>query len=458
MSVLWTSEELRDATNGRLEADVSVTGISIDTRTLKSGDLFIALKGDASDGHAHITQALDAGAACVMVHDTRGLTDPRLLIVADTMAGLEALGRFARARFDGKVVAITGSVGKTTTKDMLRTALSALGPTHAAIASYNNHWGVPLTLARLPRDARFCVSEIGMNHVGEIAPLAAQVRPDVGIITTIGTAHLGHMGSVEEIAREKSQLFSALAPHGTAIAPDDAVGQDLFQAALPDHTSLWLSGFSAAAQVRLENLVCTAEGSTFTLIVPNAPSVSVRLTAPGRHLARNAALALGAVAALGENVPDAAKALTGFVPGAGRGQIRTVLNGVQLLDESYNASTTSIRSALETLSLLPAKRRVVALGDIRELGEFAEAEHRSLADAVIAADALAFCCGTHMHALYEALPETVRGGYAPDASSLAPLLCDALRPGDLLLVKGSLGSRMRDVIAALDNASNPVSA
>ncbi|MBS1018704.1 UDP-N-acetylmuramoyl-tripeptide--D-alanyl-D-alanine ligase [Gluconobacter cerinus] len=458
MSVLWTSEELRDATNGRLEADVSVTGISIDTRTLKSGDLFIALKGDASDGHAHITQALDAGAACVMVHDTRGLTDPRLLIVANTMTGLEALGRFARARFDGKVVAITGSVGKTTTKDMLRTALSALGPTHAAIASYNNHWGVPLTLARLPRDACFCVSEIGMNHVGEIAPLAAQVRPDVGIITTIGTAHLGHMGSVEEIAREKSQLFSALPPHGTAIAPDDAVGQDLFQAALPDHTSLWLSGFSAAAQVRLENLACTAEGSTFTLTFPNAPSVSVRLTAPGRHLARNAALALGAVAALGENVPDAAKALTGFVPGAGRGQIRTVLNGVQLLDESYNASTTSIRSALETLSLLPAKRRVVALGDIRELGEFAEAEHRSLADAVIAADALAFCCGTHMHALYEALPETVRGGYAPDASSLAPLLCDALRPGDLLLVKGSLGSRMRDVIAALDNASNPVSA
>ncbi|MFT8366112.1 MAG: UDP-N-acetylmuramoyl-tripeptide--D-alanyl-D-alanine ligase [Gluconobacter cerinus] len=458
MSVLWTSEELRDATNGRLKADVSVTGISIDTRTLKSGDLFIALKGDASDGHAHIAQALNAGAACVMVHDTRGLTDPRLLIVADTMAGLEALGRFARARFDGKVVAITGSVGKTTTKDMLRTALSALGPTHAAIASYNNHWGVPLTLARLPRDARFCVSEIGMNHVGEIAPLAAQVRPDVGIITTIGTAHLGHMGSVEEIAREKSQLFSALPPHGTAIAPDDAVGQGLFQAVLPDHTSLWLSGFSAAAQVRLENLVCTAEGSTFTLTFPNAPSVSVRLTAPGRHLARNAALALGAVAALGENVPNAAKALTGFVPGAGRGQMRTVLNGVQLLDESYNASTTSIRSALETLSLLPAKRRVVALGDIRELGEFAEAEHRSLADAVIAADALAFCCGTHMHALYEALPETVRGGYAPDASSLAPLLCDALRPGDLLLVKGSLGSRMRDVIAALDNASNPVSA
>lgn len=458
MSVLWTSEELRDATNGRLEADVSVTGISIDTRTLKSGDLFIALKGDASDGHAHIAQALAAGAACVMVHDTRGLTDPRLLIVADTMTGLEALGRFARARFDGKVVAITGSVGKTTTKDMLRTALSALGPTHAAIASYNNHWGVPLTLARLPRDARFCVSEIGMNHVGEIAPLAAQVRPDVGIITTIGTAHLGHMGSVEEIAREKSQLFSALPAHGTAIAPDDAVGQDLFQAALPAHASLWLSGFSAAAQVRLENLVCTAEGSTFTLIVPNAPSVSVRLTAPGRHLARNAALALGAVAALGENVPNAAKALTGFVPGAGRGQMRTVLNSVQLLDESYNASTTSIRSALETLSLLPAKRRVVALGDIRELGEFAEAEHRSLSDAVIAADALAFCCGTHMHALYEALPETVRGGYAPDASSLALLLCDALRPGDLLLVKGSLGSRMRDVIAALDNASNPVSA
>ncbi|GAC88360.1 UDP-N-acetylmuramoyl-tripeptide--D-alanyl-D-alanine ligase [Gluconobacter thailandicus F149-1 = NBRC 100600] len=458
MTALWTSQELRDATQGTLAADVSVTGISIDTRTLKLGDLFIALKGETSDGHAHIAQALEAGAACVMVHDTQGSTDPRLLIVADTMSGLEALGRYARDRFDGKVIAVTGSVGKTTTKDMLRTALSALGPTHAAVASYNNHWGVPLTLARLPRDARFCISEVGMNHVGEIAPLAAQVRPDVAIITTIGTAHLGHMGSLEEIAREKATLFGALTENGTAIVPDDAIGQDLFRAALPAHAKLWHSGLSTNSEIRLTGLVCTADGSDFVLTLPGVGDISVHLNAPGRHLARNAALALGAVAALGENVSKASHALADFVPGAGRGQMRAVLNGVQLLDESYNASTTSIRSTLETLALLPAKRRIAALGDIRELGAFADAEHRSLADAVIAANAIAFCCGEHMRALYEALPEALRGAYAPDSRSLAPLLLNALRPGDLLLVKGSLGSRMRDVIAALDNASNPVSA
>lgn len=457
MSVLWTSADLRAATGGRIEADVSVTGISIDTRTLAPGDLFIALRGETSDGHAHIRQALDRGAACVLVHDTAGLDDPRLLIVPDTMTALVDLGRYARSRFHGKVVAITGSVGKTTTKDMLTVALSAIGPTHAAVASYNNHWGVPLTLARLPQDARFCISEIGMNHVGEIAPLAAQVRPDVAIITTIGTAHLGHMGSIEAIAREKASLFGALPTHGIAIVPDDAHGQTVFTDALPEGCTLWRSGFSAAAELRLEDVRCTAEGSHFSLHTP-CGTQNVTLTAPGEHLARNAALALGAVVALGEDVAVASRALHGFVPGAGRGQIRTILNDVRLLDESYNASTPSVRAALATLALLPAQRHVAALGDIRELGIFADAEHRSLADAVQNANALAFCCGPHMRALYDALPCGLQGGYAADAASLASVLLNALRPGDLLLVKGSFGSRMRDVISALDNASSPVSA
>ncbi|MBS1073744.1 UDP-N-acetylmuramoyl-tripeptide--D-alanyl-D-alanine ligase [Gluconobacter sp. Dm-73] len=457
MSVLWTSADLRAATGGTLEADVHVTGISIDTRTLAPGDLFIALRGESSDGHAHVRQALDKGAACILVHDTAGLNDSRLLIVPDTMTALVNLGRYARSRFRGKVVAITGSVGKTTTKDMLTVALSAIGPTHAAVASYNNHWGVPLTLARLPQDARFCISEIGMNHVGEIAPLAAQVRPDVAIITTIGTAHLGHMGSIEAIAREKASLFSALPAHGIAIVPDDAHGQTVFTDALPTGCTLWRSGLSATAELRLEALNCAAEGSHFLLHTPCGKQ-RVTLTAPGEHLARNAALALGAVAALGEDVTAASRALHAFVPGAGRGQIRTILNDVRLLDESYNASTPSIRAALATLALLPAQRHVAALGDIRELGTFADAEHRSLADAVQAASALTFCCGPHMRALYDALPSELQGGYAADAASLAPILLDTLRPGDLLLVKGSFGSRMRDVISALDNASSPVSA
>lgn len=457
MSVLWNSADLRAATGGTLEADVRVTGISIDTRTLAPGDLFIALRGETSDGHAHIRQALDKGAACVLVHDTTGLDDPRLLTVPDTMTALVELGCYARARFRGKVVAITGSVGKTTTKDMLKVALSTIGPTHAAVASYNNHWGVPLTLARLPQDARFCISEIGMNHVGEIAPLASQVRPDVAVITTIGTAHLGHMGSIEAIAQEKASLFGALASGGIAIVPDDAQGQAFFTAALPKGCALWRLGFSETVQLQINNLHCSAEGSHFSLHMPDGLQ-NVTLTAPGEHLARNAALALGAVAALGEKVGVAAEALRSFVPGAGRGQIRTILNDVRLLDESYNASTPSVRAALATLALMPAKRHVAALGDIRELGTFADAEHRSLADAVQATKALAFCCGPHMRALYDALPPELQGGYAADAASLAPLLLKALRPGDLLLVKGSFGSRMRDVISVLDNASSPVSA
>lgn len=457
MTVLWTSNDLRAATGGRIEADVRVSGISIDTRTIKQGDLFIALKGENSDGHAHIAQALQSGAACVMVHDAGPHTDSRLLVVADTMQGLEDLGQFARNRFNGQVVAVTGSVGKTTTKDMLLVALSALGPTHASVASYNNHWGVPLTLARLPQDARFCISEIGMNHAGEISPLAAQVRPDVAVITTIGTAHLGHMGSIAAIAEEKASLFGALSSGGTAIVPDDAPGQNFFARALPESCRLWKSGLSDHANIRIADLICDADGSRFTLCVDDAEQ-RVELSVPGRHLARNAALALGVVKALGSDLAKAASALTSFVPGAGRGQMRIVLDRVKLLDESYNASGPSVRSALETLALLPGQRRLAALGDIRELGEFAEAEHRSLAQTVIETDTIAFCCGPHMRALFDALPSALQGAYAPDAATLASILCEALRPGDLLLVKGSLGSRMRDVISALDNASDTVPA
>ncbi|MBR0559104.1 UDP-N-acetylmuramoyl-tripeptide--D-alanyl-D-alanine ligase [Neokomagataea anthophila] len=451
-SPLWTSDELRDATGGTLTAELAVTGISIDTRTLQKGDLFIALKGDRSDGHAHIETALNAGAACVMVHDRMGRTDPRLLVVQDTLDGMVALGKAARARFDGKVIAITGSVGKTTTKEMLRTALSAIGKTHAAVASFNNHWGVPLTLARLPRDAAFCISEIGMNHEGEIRPLADQVRPHVAIVTTVGSSHLGNMGSIAAIAREKASLFSALLPGGTAIIPDDCPGQDVLRSAVPDSSQLWRSGVSRSADIKLENLICKASGSTFLLETPQAAPLPVQLTAPGRHMARNAAIALGAVTALSVERTPAAQALTDFVPGEGRGARRTILDGVTLLDESYNASSTSMRATLETLSLLPAKRHVVALGDILELGIFAEDEHRTLAEAVIAAKAIAFCCGPHMRALYDALPPELQGNYAPDSRQLAPLLRAYLKPGDFLLVKGSNGSRMRDLVTFLDHA------
>ncbi|WP_323990701.1 UDP-N-acetylmuramoyl-tripeptide--D-alanyl-D-alanine ligase [Nguyenibacter sp. L1] len=463
MTALWTRAELEAATGGTFAGDapIAATGVSIDTRTLVPGDLFIALAGENSDGHAHVRAALASGAAAALVHRTiPGLDDPRLLRVADTMEALGALGRRARARFTGRVVAVTGSVGKTTTKDMLRVALGALGPTHCAVASYNNHWGVPLTLARLPGNAAWCVAEIGMNHPGEIAPLAAMVRPDVAIITTIAGAHLGHMGSLEAIAREKSDLIAALPPGGTAIVPDDAVGQALF-AERADHARaiLWRSGSRPDSAIRLSDLALGPDGSDFSVRI-GAQHVAVTLHAPGAHLARNAATALGAVAALNprasnSHAPDgvlaaAATALSAFRPGTGRGAYQPILDGrAMLLDESYNASTLSIRASLSVLGLRPATRRMAVLGDIRELGAFARAEHESLLSAVLAHADIVYCCGPNMKYLFDLLPPSKRGAWAPDAAGLAPQVRAAVAPGDVILVKGSLGSRMRDVIAVL---------
>lgn len=453
---LWTSEALRAATGGTLEAEVAVTGISIDTRSLEKGDLFIALVGETSDGHAHIAAAFDKGAACVMVHDTPGDSgpaprphhrhDPRLLHVRDTMEGLRALGLAARARFTGKMLAVTGSVGKTTTKNMLRCALSALGPTHAAVASYNNHWGVPLTLARMPCDAAFCVAEIGMNHRGEIAPLAAMVRPDVALITTIGSSHLGYMGSVEAIAEEKSDLIAALPSSGIAIVPDNT-GMDriLDAAAARSGCKLMRVGQSDHATFRLGTIETGPDGSSFMI-----DDIAVRLSAPGGHLVHNAALALAALRAMGLPLDKPVEALAQWRPGAGRGQIQPILNGqAALLDESYNASVLSIRAALATLSLVPGKRHIAVLGDIRELGEFAESEHLSLVPDVTAHADLVFCCCAHMRHVFDALAEEKRGVWQPDAASLAPFVQSILKAGDVVLVKGSLGSRMRDIVAPL---------
>ncbi|GBR07347.1 UDP-N-acetylmuramoyl-tripeptide--D-alanyl-D-alanine ligase [Asaia siamensis] len=446
MSALWTSAELREATGGILDGELVVSGISIDTRSLEPGDLFIALVGENSDGHAHIATALDKGAACVMVHDSEAGNDPRLLHVADTLTGLQALGHAARARFTGKMVGVTGSVGKTTTKNMLHCAFSALGPTHAAIASYNNHWGVPLTLARMPRETAYCVAEIGMNHRGEIAPLAAMVRPDVAVVTTIGSAHLGYMGSIEAIAEEKSDLIAALPEGGVAVVPDDTGVDSIFERAAA-HSSARLSrvGLSDRADYRLTDLAISADGSRFDF-----DGQRVTLNAPGAHLARNAALALATLRAFDLPIDKAIAALAAWRPGAGRGEIQPILNGTaSLLDESYNASVLSIRAALQTLALVPATRRIAVLGDIRELGEFADSEHLSLVPDLMAHADLVFCCCPHMRHVFDALAEEKRGVWQADAASLAPIVQSHLKAGDVVLVKGSLGSRMRDIVAPL---------
>ena len=451
MSALWSAKALVAATGGAMPMPIAAHGVSIDTRTLRPGDLFVALQG-TSDGHAHAAAALGRGAAGVMVSHIGAV--PRgapALIVDDTLAGLTALGRAGRARFRGRVIAVTGSVGKTTTKEMLRTMLAAFGPTHAAEASYNNQWGVPLTLARLPADAAFCVSEVGMNNPGEILPLAALVAPHVAAVTTVGSAHIGHMGSIEAIAEEKASLFDRLVSGGSAVVP----GASPHAATLRAHAPGPVLAFGGEGAVRAIHTTADAGGTTIEAEVAGR-RVHFRLAAPGEHMVANALAALAVAEALGLDAARAAAALEGFTPGAGRGQQRRICGGtVLLLDESYNASTASVQAALDVLRLMPAERRIAVLGDMLELGTFAEREHVSLAPAVAQAADLLYACGPLTRALFDRVPQALRAFHADDAETLAPIVAAAVRPGDAVLVKGSLGSRMRVVVRALEDAGTP---
>ncbi len=453
MTPLWTSAELRAATNGALASDVTISGVSIDSRSVTPGDIFIALR-DQRDGHEFVADALSRGASLAMVdHTPPGATDAaKLLRVADTLAGLTALGAAGRARSAARVVGVTGSVGKTTTKEMLRVALSAFGATHASAASHNNHWGVPLTLARLPCAADFAVIEMGMNNRGEIAPLSRLARPDVGIITSIGTAHIGMLGSQAAIAAEKGDIIAGIAPGGTVILPaDSAFLPELMARARDAGLQVMTHGEAEGADARLLSYQASPEGGVAEISL-DGQSLTLHLAAPGRHVALNACAVLAAVKALGLAPAIAARALAHFIAGAGRGAIRRirVAGGEALLiDDSYNASVASVRAGLAVLAAQPATRRVFAFGDMLELGAEGPAQHAALADDALKICDLVFCCGPLSAHLFAALPAQHRGGHFPDSSSLAPALCAALKPGDAVLVKGSLGSRMGLIITAL---------
>jgi UDP-N-acetylmuramoyl-tripeptide--D-alanyl-D-alanine ligase len=441
VSVLWTAAELRHLFG--LGFDVS--GVSIDTRTLEPGDLFVALQGER-DGHEFVEAAFAKGAAAALVaREMPGNT----ILVGDTLKALERLGAAARARTGARIVAVTGSVGKTTTKEMLRRTLGAFGAVHAAEASFNNHIGVPLTLARMPREADFGVFEIGMNHPGEIAPLVALVRPHVAVVTCVDRAHLGLMGSEEAIAREKSAIYGGLEPGGTAVIPGDSAYLELLLDSVPEGRLKIVCGREAW----LRDVRAGAEDSE---IEAEIAGVTVRFTllAPGLHMARNAVATLAAAVALGLDAKQAAAGLDGFAPFTGRGARRELLlpegGSVLLLDESYNASGASMRAAFAVLALQPG-RHVAVLGDMLELGEHARAEHLALLPAVIQGADLVFACGMQSKALFDSLPLAKQGVHEPDAATLAPLVRAALHAGDTVLVKGSYGSRMRDVISHLES-------
>jgi len=451
---LWTFDELVRAAAAHPEraTGAPVTGLSIDTRTLAPGDLFVALK-DQRDGHAFVADAFAAGAAAALVSEgyRAGPDDGPLIRVPDTLAGLEAIGRAARARLapEARVIAVTGSAGKTGTKDMLRAALSRIGPTHGADKSFNNHWGVPLTLARMPAATRFGVFEIGMNHAGEITPLVRLVRPHVAIVTTVEPVHLAQFQSVEAIAEAKAEIFLGLEPGGIAVINRDNTYFDILRLRAEAAGARVVSfGQDARADVRPKALELSSEGTVIDLAL-GGRDVRVRLAVPGVHIALNALAVAAAVHAAGADVEEALSALAALPPPPGRG-VRTELplagGKILLIDESYNANPASMRAALAVLGTVPRSasgRRIAVLGDMLELGPQEKSLHVALKEAVDAAGTdLVFACGPNMAYLFEALAPERQGVWASDSATLGARLLEDLRPGDVVMVKGSNGSRM----------------
>jgi UDP-N-acetylmuramoyl-tripeptide--D-alanyl-D-alanine ligase len=463
---LWTVEAMAQAMgaepSGALPAAVS--GLSIDSRSLAPGEAFFAITGDSRDGHEFVPAALKHGAAlAVVATDQRASLpdDARLLAVSDVLAGLRDLARAARARTDAKVIGVTGSVGKTSTKEALRLALARSGETHASVASYNNHWGVPLSLARCPASARYAVFELGMNHAGEIEPLARLVRPHVAIITTVEPVHLEFFGSVAAIADAKAEIFAGIEPGGAAVINrDNPQFARLARAARSAGVEHIVSfGEHAKAEARLLKCALHSDCSTVQARILGT-DVTYKLGAPGRHFVVNSLAVLAAVSLSGADLALAALSLAEIKPASGRGARITVeLRDGQalLIDESYNANPASMRAALALLgqaNVGPRGRRIAVLGDMLELGPRGADLHRELAEPVLAHGTdLVFCSGPLMQALWEALPSERRGGYAETSAALESQLLAAIRPGDAVLVKGSLGSRMGLLVKALQRLS-----
>jgi UDP-N-acetylmuramoyl-tripeptide--D-alanyl-D-alanine ligase len=444
----------------------AVGGISIDSRTLTPGDAFFAISGDNRDGHAFVDAALKAGAGLAVVSNAKRDTlaaDAPLLVVDDVLDALRDLARASRARLKGKVIAVTGSVGKTSTKEALRLVLSREGETHASAASYNNHWGVPLSLARCPADARFAVFELGMNHAGEIGPLSRMVQPDIAIITTIAPVHLEHFASVDGIADAKAEIFEGLVEDGIAILNrDNDYFNRLCDRALDARVSRVVSfGEEPGADAQLIKCVLQPDVSTVQARILG-DDVTYKLGAPGKHLVMNSLAVLSAAKLAGADLAIAALALADFEPASGRGtRIALEMPGgsALLIDESYNANPVSMAAAIALLGQAepgPRGRRIAVLGDMLELGEQSAALHASLVKPILdhAVD-LVFCAGPAMRNLWEALPSSRRGGYANDSTALEPQVLDAVSGGDLIMIKGSFGSKMAPIVKALQRKYAP---
>jgi UDP-N-acetylmuramoyl-tripeptide--D-alanyl-D-alanine ligase len=470
---LWTVEAMAQAMGADIIgmppaacAATAITGISIDSRTATPGDAFFAIQGDNRDGHDFVAAAFGSGVTLAVIAAAMRANFPDhapLLVVDDVLDGLRALARAARARTDARVIGVTGSVGKTGTKEMLRQALGASGETHASVASYNNHWGVPLSLARCPAEVRYAVFELGMNHAGEIDALVRLVRPHVAMITTIAPVHLEYFGSLEAIADAKAEIFAGLEPGGAAVLNRDGPQFARLERAAKDAgvARIVTCGAGEGADARLLGSDLHGDHSAVRARILGT-EVAYTLGAPGAHLVANSLAVLAAAVLAGADLKRAAQSLGTVQAPRGRGARVTLgmAGGTALLiDESYNANPASMAAALALLGRAGVARdaghgpgrRIAVLGDMLELGPAGAELHAGLAEPVAAHGIdLVYCCGPLMKALWEALPPARRGGYAKDSGALESQLVAALRPGDAVMVKGSLGSRMGPIVKTLE--------
>ncbi|MGB0671952.1 MAG: UDP-N-acetylmuramoyl-tripeptide--D-alanyl-D-alanine ligase, partial [Rhodospirillales bacterium] len=471
VSHLWTGSEIAAATSGRLCADFAVTGVSIDSRAVASGDLYVAIRGDRLDGHRFTKDALAKGAGGALVdHIPEGLDDKAPLVVAaETTEALADLGRAARGRTQARIIGVTGSVGKTGTKEAIATLLAGAGETHATAGNLNNHWGLPLSLARMGRYARYGVLEMGMNHAGELDALSRIARPHVAVITTVTNAHLEYFDGPEGIADAKSELFNGAEPDATAVLNRDNPHFERMRA--------------NAAKAGIENLLTFGEATNADcrLLSTEPAEIGQRLTgqrltgqrvevgflgetltydigAAGRHYALNSLAVACAVHAAGADLRALLGrfALVTAPKGRGRQSRINLADGpATLIDESYNASPEAMRAGFRVLAEGKAGRRIAVLGDMLELGPEGARLHAGLADDLknLGIDQV-YTCGSLMAHLQDALPKTQRAGHAKDSETLLPLVLAGLRAGDRVMVKGSAGSRMGVIVSALSVGTN----
>ncbi len=465
----WKAEDVIRVTSGCSlhEQNWTAHGISIDSRTTQKGDLFIALQGPQHDGHDYVASAFAAGASAAIVSHRPTLVPSYapLVEVDDTFQALRALAEHGRARSKAKIIGITGSVGKTGTKEMVRLMLAAVGSVSASAGGLNNHWGLPLSLARLPQDVAYGVLEMGMNHAGELSDLSRLARPHIAMITTVEAVHLEFFKSVAEIADAKAEIFQGCEPGATAILNRDNphYARLVHSAKTCGVKKILTFGKDPKADARLVQIIPEEQGMMITAQIMGHPQ-TFRLPVQGEHLAMNAVGALLTVAASGVDVETCAAALAQYRMPAGRGvqKIIPLADGdFTLIDDSYNASPVSMRAALSVLGKAPVfegGRRIAILGDMRELGPASPALHADLADAIAAAGIdKVYCCGAFMRYLYDVLPEKSCGGWAPDSQGLAQIVATDIRTGDIVAVKGSLSMNMKAVISVLENKANTAS-